>query len=158
MDGIVLPDDTSADWAKLAAYIDGEGYICLRGGRSHSQRLQLRIGNTDPRLTAWAMERFGGTVRRATPHKSAKRIYWEWRVNGREAASILEKCLPHFVMKRDQAEIAIAFGRLLGWKIGQSEGGQGSHHPRLPEDVLIQRKLLVMKLREVRENSAERIA
>lgn len=51
----MLPEDSSVDWAKLAASIDGEGYICLRaehsGGRSHT--LILRIGNTDPRLTVW---------------------------------------------------------------------------------------------------------
>ncbi|MGA9352262.1 MAG: hypothetical protein WBV46_01140 [Terriglobales bacterium] len=157
-DGIMLPEGESVDWAKLAAYIDGEGYICLRtehvGGRSHT--LILRIGNTDPRLTLWLQERFGGTVNRRVASRNAKHIFYQWRINGRKAVVLLEKCLPHFVMKRDQAEIAIAFGKLMGWKIGDG-WKKGRTHPKLKDEAIAQRDVLVMKLKEVRENSLERI-
>lgn len=160
-DGFVLPESSSVEWAKLAAYIDGEGYICLRaehaGGRSHT--LILRIGNTDPRLTTWLRETFGGTVNRRIAHKKATRMFYQWRINGRKAATLLQNCLPHFIMKRDQAEVAIAFSKLMCWKIGEApESRKGRKNPRLTDEALAQRDVLVIKLKEVRENSTERIA
>lgn len=156
---VTLPISTSIEWAKLAAYIDGEGYISLRakGKDARHQRLSLRIGNTDPRLTTWLQITFGGSVNKQALQKSQKKVFWSWRVNGKQAAALLDNCLPHFVMKRDQAEVALSFSRLMGWKIGHY--GRGTTKPeRLSDEVVQERTALVMKLREVRESSAERIA
>lgn len=160
LNGLVLPEDSSVDWAKLAAYIDGEGYICLRGETvgSRSHTMMLRIGNTDPRLTVWLQERFGGKVNRRVASKQAKHIFYQWRVSGKHAAALLEKCLPHFVMKRDQAEIAIAYGKSMGWKIGEISTRWGGRHPKVSDEVRAQRDVFVMKMKEVRSNAMERIS
>ena len=157
---IVLPDNSSTEWIKLAAYIDGEGYIYL-GMKDKSARVQclhVRIGNTDPRLTNWLQATFGGKVTKQASHKHQKKVFWGWRVCGRHAAYVLENCLPHFIMKRDQAEVALAFSKLMGWKIGNNVDGRSTKPEKLSDEVIQKRAALVYKLREVRENSAERIA
>ena len=67
--GVIEP--TEMDYARLAAYIDGEGCItiCVAHGNSHgrpwpneSLYLNVSVHNTDPRLIDWCAERWGGRV------------------------------------------------------------------------------------------------
>ena len=69
---------------------------------------------------------------------------------------LLSACLPFFVMKRDQAEVAIEFHELVQ---RQYSGRGGLRSPKfgfLPDDEVSKREALAGKLRLVRESAAER--
>jgi len=109
-------EPSQLDWVRLAAYIDGEGCVSITASKSKSQnwanhQLQLVVGvtNTDPRLTEWCAKTFGG-YGRVEPRKNER---WKpccrWNAASRKAEWILKNCLPYFIIKREQAEIALAF-------------------------------------------------
>lgn len=108
-----LPNDIpEIDWARLAAFIDGEGSIVLgkavdKRTQRFSWKLTVSVHNTDPRLMIW-LRRF-----KLGNFQLAARFPWrtklQWAVRSKEALLVLRKVLPYFVMKRDQAEVAIAY-------------------------------------------------
>jgi hypothetical protein len=103
------------DWARLAAYIDGEGCIRVagvKGKQTWSRRvlyLEVTVANTNPRLSQWLVATFGGSI--VTYHKGHAK--WKpcftWYISSRHAAQILERCLPYFIIKPEQAYVALAF-------------------------------------------------
>jgi hypothetical protein len=109
------------DWARLAAYIDGEGWIGIkeqkRGGRAATYHVEITVCNQDPRLILWIAQRFGGHLSNQGPPKNnLKRRHriFQWYASCSVAHEVLLGCLPYFVIKRNQAEIAIAFRNLTG--------------------------------------------
>lgn len=145
------------DWARLASFIDGEGCIRISDKPSYSKNarrvmfLQVNISNTDPRLPQWLKETFGGGVWMS--NRSAKlNVNWAncfaWIVSCRHAQEILERCLPYFIVKRDQAEIAIAFQKTI-------QNGKGRTR-RTPDDVVARRNELRNTLSELKGRSSRR--
>lgn len=121
---------TQIDWARLAAFIDGEGCIGSygtgknRAGGYRTQNVRVIICNCDARLMTWLKEKFGGCVSQSKPTSGKTGVIWSaqfrWYLTGKSAASVLVGCLPYFVMKRDQAELGIAIQKLT-----RSPGGMG---------------------------------
>lgn len=118
-----IPDNlTVADWARLAAFIDGEGCVTIGrqgkvGVNGRSYALTIRIGNTDPRLMVW-LKRFGvGSFH--DWEVAGQRHFYAWYVSARQAADVLVGCLPYLVIKRDQAELGIAFQATKQWRGGK---------------------------------------
>lgn len=109
--GTVVPSEM--DYARLAAYIDGEGCISTGASRKKTWKnetiyVTLSVHNTDPRLIDWCAERWGGRVYK-TVHENKKWMdSFGWRVSCQQARLVLERCLPYFLIKREQAELAIA--------------------------------------------------
>jgi len=103
--------------ARLAAYIDGEGTIDLQRssqgeGRAPSYKLRVVIANTDIRLLAWCKINFGGSVRMNRKGEETRLPAYIWEMSGaRQCVSLLRELLPFFVIKREQAEIGIVFGK-----------------------------------------------
>ena len=102
---------TQLDWARLAAYIDGEGSVMING-----RHLRVVVSNTDPRLHVWLRHTFGGSImaqrRYLNPRHSTA---MKWDVSCRKAAWVLENCLPFLIIKKQQAEIGLAYqSRLKG--------------------------------------------
>lgn len=112
------------DWARLAAYVDGEGTIMIakteiKTGRKKPQYiLTLIVANTDPRLIAWLQGIFGGynayshssSSRFSTEHGVIKRkICFSWRQHEERAAEIIRHIVPYLIMKREQADVALAY-------------------------------------------------
>jgi hypothetical protein len=124
---------TETDWARLAAYIDGEGCIDLhlhRQFREHLNRvyerryLRITMVNTDPRLSAWLKATFGGCDYKEVERKNKNwSRQWAWYVQAAKAADCLRNCLPYFVMKRDQAEVALAFQETVDSAHNTGRGG-----------------------------------
>jgi hypothetical protein len=105
-------EPTQLDWARLAAFIDGEGSILITERRTPYQwysRLAVCIANTDPRLPAWCKERFGGRIQVRSRHKENKRTVWTWTAQAKIAEKAIRGCLPYFILKREQADIALIF-------------------------------------------------
>lgn len=106
------------DCARLAAYIDGEGTIYINQTRpngehrSRTHKLSLSVKNNSVILMLWLKKTFWGSAwpdKKNTVSPLTKRIGWTWRVNERQAEAVLRRCLPYFIIKRQQAEIGIAF-------------------------------------------------
>lgn len=106
------------DWARLAAYLDGEGHLAINlyskknKGRFAQHYLVAGVTNTDPRLILWCAKTFGGHVNIADNRQQVNknwRTCYKWLVTCRMAADIIRGCLPYLIIKREQAEIALAF-------------------------------------------------
>ena len=120
-EALALANPTEIDWARLAAYIDGEGAILINrfAGQSPSERkrmwLRVIVCNTDPRMPQWCLKTFGvGSVvlsdrRRKEQHRQSFR----WQISCETAELILRGCFPYFIIKREEAEIAFAFQETL---------------------------------------------
>jgi hypothetical protein len=119
---------SEVDWARLAAYIDGEG--CIRidvqnpspGNTFHSRHLlEVRVYSCDPRLMAWCKKTFAGgnvkPVRKKHPKPGWKQEH-VWYLASAAAEKILLGCLPYFIIKHEHAQVALSFRRLIG-KVGQ---------------------------------------
>lgn len=108
------------DWARLAAYIDGEGTIYINKQKARKEGWSPRyflcvvVTNTNALLMNWLKETFFGSVYFVRNGHSplSKRLLMRWQLNERQAQTALEHCLPFFVMKREQAEIGLAFMKL----------------------------------------------
>lgn len=117
----LTPD--SHDWARLAAYIDGEGSINFSpkngpGGVLLSGRVQ--VTNTDVRLMAWVGNVFGMKIhfRQTGQPERWKPCYWATAENYR-GAWIAKNCMPWFVMKADQAQLLLDHQQTMGsWQRG----------------------------------------
>jgi hypothetical protein len=138
-------------WARLAAYIDGEGHISITYGTTQKRHkstqalrryLRVMVTNTDPRLIRWLLKNFGGSIGHYShPKTSHWRHTLKWGVACRQAESILIGCWPYFITKKDQAEIAIAF---------QSTYAGYNRWKTLPKKVQRQREQLHKKLIDAR--------
>ena len=116
-----LSNVSEIDWARLAAYIDGEGCIRIagvRGATPYSRRVlyvEVTVTNTDIRLADWLRRTFGGSTH--INNKRANQAKWSpataWVVGSQHASKILERCLPYFIIKREQADVALAFQRTI---------------------------------------------
>lgn len=110
--------------------IDGEGSIQIQRGvrkskSGYAMHVVVEISNTDPRMMKWLRDLFGGTVRCKGDAPSPRRyICFKWQATGINAHVILTKCLPYFIIKRGQAETAIAFRETVlinKGRVGNSE-------------------------------------
>lgn len=95
-------------WA--AGFFDGEGCI----GVSRSKKGKLCVYYSI-QITAFQNVRaplgifhqlFGGTIRYSTTHSTGG---WVWQLSGRRLKVALEEMLPFLIVKREQAQIGIAF-------------------------------------------------
>lgn len=141
------------DWARLAAFIDGEGSIGIRCRRNKSKPayvISVVIANTDPALMVWLKTTFkSGKI----STRSAEKFYdggkhrhsYVWEVSARSAVWLLEGCLDYFVMKSEQAKICFE----LDGTMGPLHGGRGT----LSSEVLERREEIKQKLHLVKARS-----
>jgi len=137
---------TQIDWARLAAYIDGEGCIRIReksyklvAGSGKFTELRLTVSNCDPRLMAWLKDKFAGfVIVQSGKHRKAAR-YYNWEATGRHAEWVLENCPDFFVIKRDQAEVGLAHQALIDYS------RRGTSRGTIPERMVLRSKLSLLK-------------
>lgn len=108
------------DIARLATLIDTEGCIMITKpsnceGRKKNARfyhqLRVTVANNDIGLMKWLKDHFGGYVGKQSPScsKLSKRQTFYWITHSKVAEDLLRFCLPFFLVKRNQAELALAF-------------------------------------------------
>jgi len=126
--------DAELGWA--AGILDGEGCIGIygRAGRRTDGGLGLHalvsVGNTDFRMILKLKDLFGGNIsslqRDSRPNRRAAIT---WRTSGRHAGRVLERVLPFLVVKREQAEVALAFiaTMRMGGRLSQEVKDERDH-------------------------------
>jgi hypothetical protein len=109
------------DYARLAAYIDGEGHLGISvsppRGRGVTPRhcMVMTVTNTSELLFQWITSTFGGKAIMAN-HNNRKpntKPCWRWLVSELQAEEVVRRCLPYFIIKGEQARIALAFRDLI---------------------------------------------
>lgn len=146
-----LSQISQIDWARLAAYIDGEGCIRIagvKGSTPYRRRVlyvEVTITNTDLRLSAWLKSTFGGSV--YINKQNRGNVRWAsttaWVVGSRHAARILEFCLPYFIIKREQADVALAFQRTI--VVDRRYGCKGRPIELINQQTTLQEQLQTLK-------------
>lgn len=113
-----MSEPTPLDWARLAAFIDGEGSIRV-GRQIKNKATQMRwpiysllvaVDNTDLRLMSWLTSLWGGTIdtsHMAKALRGLRKPVYRWRVTKDQRRVVLEGCLPYFILKRKQAELGL---------------------------------------------------
>jgi len=102
---------TEIDCAMMARTIDCEGTIVIvnrKQGKRSYPIIRVSVYNCDRGLIDWIAERFGKTtvqVRRARQ----QRPNYMWSVSALQAAAVIRQCLPWFLVKRNQADLALEF-------------------------------------------------
>ena len=94
-----------------AGILDGEGTVTLNLRKApHSTDALVTVSNTDERMLRWLQQHIGGSV--SPPHRGANercRPTWCWRLYSINARRLLRAVLPFLVVKREQAEVVLAF-------------------------------------------------
>lgn len=134
------------DWARLAAFIDGEGTIRIAKHLSGSHRggwsSRIVISNTDILLISWLKNTFGGYVYNVKPKNKKNKPSFQW-IFSSKIESILIRCLPYFIVKREQAEIALAF---VGTKFTEAKEKEETRES-------LKRRLIILQKRGVASNA-----
>jgi hypothetical protein len=150
---VVTMEITKQDWIRLAAFIDGEGSIYIKPLQTKSARynqLVIHIANTDPRLPCWCQETFGGKVYRCDSNQrlngDQQKIAYSWRIFSKNAENIIRGCLPYFLLKREQAEVALAYRATFRYRTGH-----GSAQLLTEEELNIRQSCLLELKRLKRE-------
>lgn len=103
----MYPDLPEIYWAYLAGFVDGEGCISVYGWKNKKQksyRPKLRIAQTDQVVMLELHERFGKVgYFRIDRHE---RAHWQF-LSREDLRWALTNLLPHLLLKRGQAEVAL---------------------------------------------------
>lgn len=109
----------SKNWSALAMCIDCEGTISL--GKHNLTRqvpnvgLDITIVNTDRRLMKWLIENFGGVYYHRPARNIKHKDCFMWRLTGKNNREhVLLGIIPHLIIKKEQAKLALEFLRLNG--------------------------------------------
>ena len=123
---------TETEKAYLAGLFEADGCVNIstRKGRQAatvSHFLQVVFSQSNqPFLRRWRDKVNLGSLHKAKGSELSKKEHWRWHLSDRQAEKLLNLILPYLDMKRDQAEIALAFMKTKG------KGGRR----RTPQSVL----------------------
>jgi hypothetical protein len=100
--------------AYAAGIVDGEGCVAIdrysnKDLPSYCYRLKVRVGNTSIDLIEWLKNTFGGNVKTIKPRSKNNKRAWEWYLAGEPAAKFIKLVRPYLLIKKQQADLAIAF-------------------------------------------------
>lgn len=116
----------TVDAVRLATILDCEGWITIQSMNSPGQRgvclvLTLGVGNTNPILTDYLKDSFGGSIYKTCRSSDKHKDYYTWRLNSNKAKALLEAALPYMMLKREQANLAIHFQETMHSKNSYNE-------------------------------------
>jgi len=111
-------------WSKeqliyMAGIFDGEGSVNIEVQAPRENRkyyyysLRIILINTNKDLMEWLVTSFGGKYSERKKIEKRKLCY-RWAKCSREAAEILEACLPYLIVKKPQALLFIEFMQTMG--------------------------------------------
>lgn len=109
--GVSKVEQLSAEQlAYIAGFFDGEGCVHI-GGRRHnsSYNLEVSASNTDKAVLDMLQLCFGGRIDTVKKTKSHYKQCYKWRAVSTQAKDFLSNIKLFLTVKKQQAEIAIAF-------------------------------------------------
>lgn len=137
------------EFVRLAAFIDGEGCITISGSPARNKKalsrnhcMVITVTNTNPLLFQWLIPIFGGSVTLANSNYKKKHTLpcWRWLLNEHQSEEVLRKCLPYFILKAEQAKLALAFRDIKRWKY------QEQRNRRVTPSMLADRDAMQQKM------------
>jgi hypothetical protein len=135
---------SETDKAYVAGFIDGEGCISI-SRREYIKRtptpiytLTVAVVSTNRDVLEYCrnLTNLGAVMLGGLPRKDSHHQEFSWRISSRQAIDLLQLILPYLRIKREQADIAIAFQETFG---KSPMGGRGLGLKVLPE-ILQQRE------------------
>lgn len=136
--------------AYTAGLIDGEGTIGIGRTQADTYAIRVAVGMTDVATSIIRMleKTYGGRINPMKPDNERCRPKLRWAVEGDEAATVLELVLPHLILKREQAKLALILqDRIRAWR---AESGRCFwNHPRRHEAEILKQRLNEMNQRGI---------
>ena len=132
---------SETDHAYAAGIVDGEGSIGINSTPKHTW-LVISVANSDPRVCVWLADRYGGKVhqdKQRIRNGKSTRIMYHWQAGAATSGKFLKVIHPYLVIKKEQADIALAFLMTKG------KGGQ-----RVEPGDYLYRLDLIERLKETR--------
>ena len=106
---------TIQELAYAAGIVDGEGCIGVRSivRSPRHVRIVVEVANTDARLVRWLEEPWPPSKKirpmvRKTRYSAKHKPLFLWMLTSRKAEAFLSDVLPYLLIKKDQAELALA--------------------------------------------------
>lgn len=117
--------------AYIAGFFDGEGCIGIykNGKQSHHLRIQL-VQNKSAKVTEafiLLQAHFGGSFKGHNSPNGRQR--YNWQLNSDKAVAFLQMILPHLIIKRQQAEFALAWHKSRPSLKRDAKGRMTTHAP-----------------------------
>ena len=117
---------SEVDWARLAAYVDGEGTIEIyKENRKDGYiefALRLHVTNSDRRLLEWIENRFGGYISPPRVSRPKQKAVYDWRVRSYSAYKLIIQFRKFLIIKGERADIAILFWEECGRRTRRMSG------------------------------------
>ena len=142
---------SATDWARLAAFIDGEGCISIIRNMNKVRKsggcqmvMAVYLGGCDPRLATWLKSTFGMGTTFVREKKKEQRPFFGWKVTGANAEALLRGCYMYLLLKKEQADVAIAFQALVRKNNGRGES------IKLPSGNYEEREALKIKMERLK--------
>jgi hypothetical protein len=104
------------DCIYLSGILDGEGCITVGAGKRETcinYNPIVVVQNTSKELIEWLQKTFGGQVYLSKKETKKTRAAWTWRITKKKRIELLLLAvLPYILVKREQANLLLAFVRL----------------------------------------------
>lgn len=107
---------TELEKAYIAGFFDGEGSVIVRAAIHNNiinYELIISIGQNDTSVLRYIQQIFGGRIANPKYEFTRKKQTPDLRMEASKASFFLEMILPYLKVKRKQAELAIAFQKLI---------------------------------------------
>ena len=126
-----------------AGFFDGEGCVNCSSSRNNSF-VRILVVNTNIDVLKAFQAVWGGDIYANYKSKSHWKQAYTWRLQHKAASNFLQKILPFLIVKRQQAEAAIAFNEL--------RPGQGS---KWTDESKAEAEALFEKIRKCNKKGVE---
>ncbi len=97
--------------AYVAGIIDGEGCIHLMRTKSGQYSIKVVVVNTNEWLINWFHLQFGGSVSIHRQYSQKAKPAYQWVITTAKCNEFLNLIYPYLLLKKPQAELAMAFQR-----------------------------------------------
>lgn len=152
---------SATEWAYAAGLFDGEGHIAINyrkakvesaapKSRYDRYSLELSMSQNNAEAVMWLKQKFGGSARFVVGKRSYDNGFyrrWNWTLPARSAEQFLRGCAPYFLVKKEEAVVALEF------QATKKCGNQPRHTPTGVE-LRARQAVFWRRIREVRGTKA----
>lgn len=131
------------DSAWLAGIVDGEG--CVHIGKNKKKTIsyqpRIAVSMTCKKVIDRLVALTGYGSCRPCRVKEGRKLIWEWKCVGQQAADILRHIWPHLIVKRQQAALCIELAESLAVNSNCPEKGQQGFQTKTQEVIIYEAEL-----------------